>query len=183
MRLAKMLIEKQRLRFDPSVSPEAVAQASVDLRLGHSFARFKKDVPKYLSAIKMDPSIWESRDLWDRETADEYRLSPKGFVVAQSLEFIHIPADLVGFVEGRSSWARLGVSVHVTAPKIDPGFKGTITFEMMNFGEVAIDLRAEIDQPAQLMLFRLSGELSPEELYGQLPGDIFYKQDKPIPTK
>ena len=36
---------------------------------------------------------------------------------------------MVGLVEGRSSWARVGISIHVTAPKIDPGFDATITLE------------------------------------------------------
>jgi len=39
-------------------------------------------------------------------------------VLAQTLERVYIPPDLAGFVEGRSSWARIGVTIHVTAPKI-----------------------------------------------------------------
>jgi len=58
---------------------------------------------------------------------------------------------LVGLVEGRSSYARVGVTVHVTAPKIDPGFTAPITLEMANFGKVAVELRAGVDIPAQLI--------------------------------
>jgi len=36
---------------------------------------------------------------------------------------------------------QFGVTVHVTAPKIDPSFQGTITLEMANFGTVPVDLR------------------------------------------
>jgi dCTP deaminase len=41
-----------------------------------------------------------------------------------------MPADLVGRVEGKSSLARLGLFVHVTAGFIDPGFEGHITLEL-----------------------------------------------------
>lgn len=72
---------------------------------------------------------------------------PGGFVLAQTLERVYTPPDLVGFVEGRSSWARIGVTIHVTAPKIDPGFDATITLEMGNFGKIPVELRAGVDEP------------------------------------
>jgi dCTP deaminase len=88
-----------------------------------------------------------------------------------------------GLVEGRSSFARVGVTVHVTAPKIDPGFDANITLEMVNFGRLPVDLRAEIDAPAQLMLLRLSTPLRPENLYGKRPGDTFQNQVEPLPRR
>ena len=89
-------------------------------------------------------------------------------LVAQTLEKIYIPNDLVGLVEGRSSYARVGVTIHVTAPKIDPGFDAHITLEMANFGEVPVDLRAGVDTPAQLILLRLTTPLESTDLYGRV---------------
>jgi deoxycytidine triphosphate deaminase len=102
---------------------------------------------------------------------------------AQTAEKVFIPSDLVGFVEGRSSYARIGVTIHVTAPKIDPGFEAPITLEMANFGKIAVDLRAGIDQPAQLMLFRLSTPLDEQQLYGARDADVFQYQTDPIPRR
>ena len=152
-------LEDGRLEFDPPLPAGAVTQVAVDLRLGRKFTIFKTP-PAYLPAVYVDHSLWPSSDLWEHIEADEFRLKPGGFVLAQTLERVRIPEDLAGFVEGRSSWARVGVSIHVTAPKIDPGFDAQITLEMFNFGKVAVDLRAEIDRPAQLMLFRLSKPLA-----------------------
>jgi dCTP deaminase len=90
---------------------------------------------------------------------------------------------VVGLLEGRSSFARVGVTIHVTAPKIDPGFDATITLEMANFGRVAVDLRAEIDRPAQLMLLQLSTPLAEADLYGASPSDVFQGQMDPIPRR
>lgn len=171
-----------RLRFAPKVPDDSVKQVSVDLRLGRKFTRFK-DIPAYMSAIQMDKSLWQSSDLWEHVEGDRYRLEPQGFVLAQTLESVAIPNDLVGLVEGRSSWARMGVTIHLTAPKIDPGFHGPITLEMANFTRASIELRAGIDKPAQLMLLRITSPVPNGELYGSDEGDVFQYQQDPIPRK
>jgi dCTP deaminase len=170
------------LKIDPPIAEEQVAQVSIDLRLGRKFTIFKEP-PQFLPAIQIDPSLWASADLWEHFEQDTFRLHPNQFVLAQTLERVCIPPDLVGLVEGRSSWARVGITIHVTAPKIDPGFDAPITLEMANFGRVAVDLRAGIDKPAQLMLLRLSTPIIAEELYGTGPQDTFQGQTDPIPHK
>ncbi|HYM61011.1 MAG TPA: dCTP deaminase [Thermoanaerobaculia bacterium] len=171
-----------KLRFDPPISEDRVAQVSVDLKLGRKFTTFKQP-PKYLPCINVDRSLWESADLWEHSEADTFRLMPGGFVLAQTLERVYVPPDLAGFVEGRSSWARIGITIHVTAPKIDPGFNATITLEMANFGKIPVELRAGIDEPAQLMLFKLSTPVPKSDLYGMSDKDLFQGQSDPIPHK
>ena len=173
-------INDGQLVIDPHVPPERIKQVSIDLKLGRFFSCFKEP-PPYLPAIHVDPSLWSSSDLWDHFEADTYRLKPGQFVLAQTLEHVRIPADLVGLVEGRSSWARVGVTIHVTAPKIDPGFEGRITLEMANFGRVPVDLRAGVDEPAQLMLLKVSSPLEEPDLYGKNPKDVFQHQMGTIP--
>jgi dCTP deaminase len=169
-----------KIRFDPPIDPARVAQVSVDLTLGRKFTSFKQP-PPYLPAIHVDPSLWDSADLWEHREQDVYRLEPGQFVLAQTHEKVYIPADLVGLVEGRSSYARVGVTVHVTAPKIDPGFNATITLEMANFGRVAVDLRAGVDVPAQLIFLKLTRPVAAADLYGKRKGDRFQHQADPIP--
>jgi dCTP deaminase len=171
-----------RLVLEPPVSKERIAQVSIDLRLGRKFSTFK-ECPSYIPAIHVEPSLWSSTDLWEHHEQDIFRLKPGGFVLAQTLEEVRIPADLVGLVEGRSSWARVGITIHVTAPKIDPGFHGTITLEMANFGSVPVDLRAGIDEPAQLMLMRISTPLTSADTYGSRSEDRFQDQTEPIPRR
>ena len=50
-----------------------------------------------------------------------FRLMPGDFVIGRTVETVGLSSLLSGRVEGRSRLARLGVGVHVTAPKIDPG--------------------------------------------------------------
>jgi dCTP deaminase len=77
----------------------------------------------------------------------------------------------------------MGVSIHITAPKIDPGFGGHITLEMANFGSMPIELVAQEDTPAQLILFKITTPLQENEAYGTGEGDSFQNQTSPIPDK
>ncbi len=178
-------IKKGDLEFAPVVPPNAIKQCSIDLRLGHTFTVFKQKEKKYIAALSIQNAkdIFDASDLWEQKEQDHWTLHPKEFVLTQTLEAVHLPNDLMGLVEGRSSWARLGVSVHVTAPKIDPGFNSPITLELTNHSNMALELKAGLDQPCQLILVKLSTPLEPEEMYGSLPGDSFAAQSKPIPVK
>ena len=144
-------IQRKRLVFDPPVENARIEQVSVDLLLGREFVCFKEDTADYLAAVHLDPSIWNSLDIWERTQDDFFELKPHSFVLAQTLETVSIPNNLVGLVEGRSRYARLGLTTHLTAPKIDPGFSGHITLEIANLGNLTIKLRAGIDSIAQLM--------------------------------
>ena len=92
-------LRSQRLRFEPEIPEDRVAQVSIDLFLGQRFTVFRKK-PGYLPAVQMDPSLWDSTDLWENSTVERFRLEPGHFVLAQTLERVYIPNDLVGFVEG-----------------------------------------------------------------------------------
>ena len=105
------------------------------------------------------------------QAAEDYKdgapvsIRPGEFILASTQETVSIPATLVGQVEGKSSWARRGLLVHVTAGFIDPGFHGTITLEIVNLSSVAIYPRVG-QRIAQLVVHRLDSE--PEHLYGSL---------------
>jgi dCTP deaminase len=62
--------------------------------------------------------------------------------LAWTREYIELRTEtrLAARVEGKSSLARLGLVVHMTAPTIHAGFEGRIRLEMMNYGAVPIRL-------------------------------------------
>lgn len=68
----------------------------------------------------------------DDKITNSILLKPGEFALARTTETVGIPAHLVARVEGKSSWARRGLLVHITAGFIDPGFYGTITLEFCN---------------------------------------------------
>jgi dCTP deaminase len=167
-------IERGDVTFDPEIEIQtSVEQVPVDLRLGRKFTRFRELAP-HVPALYVEASVFEHSELWDVVEGDTCRLEPGELVLAQTLEFITLPNYLMGLVEGRSSWGRMGITTHVTAPKIDPGFEGNIVLEMVNLSKTPYELRAGHDKPAQLMLIPVSTPLESEETYG--PTDRFFGQ-------
>lgn len=180
--IRRRLAEADGFQIDPAPTEESIGTVSVNLRLGRKFTTFKQGFPEHITSIRVRPSLFRSEDLWTHRVDQEhFELAPGGFVLAQTLEVVTMPNDLMGLVEGRSTWARAGVGVHLTAPKIDPGFKGPITLEISNVGPATVRLEAETDQPAQLMLLTLTDPLSSSDIYGADEGDIFQYQSDPIP--
>ena len=76
----------------------------------------------------------------DDRTTDTILLKPGEFALARTTELVGVPAHLVARVEGKSSWARRGLLVHITAGFIDPGFYGTITLELCNLAAKSLEL-------------------------------------------
>lgn len=104
------------------------------------------------------------QDTYRPKVIDEdggYLLKPKCFVLGSTVEHIELPIReghpvYAARVEGRSSFARCGLVIHFTAPTIHAGFKGTITFEIMNFGEIGITLSRDL-AVGQLIFERVEG--------------------------
>ena len=176
----KRCIDDGRLVIDPAPAYSRINQVSIDLRLGRKFT-VMKGLPPHVPKVRVKPSLFRSGDAWEHREGDSFDLQPGAFVLAQTHESVTMPSDLVGFVEGRSSWARVGIGIHMTAPKIDPGFSGTITLEISNVGQMTVELVAEEDAPAQLILLKLTESLDAADLYGAGEGDLFHLQSDPIP--
>jgi deoxycytidine triphosphate deaminase len=71
---------------------------------------------------------------------DNFVLHPGSFLLGATLEFIALPTDMAGFVLSRSGYGRAGLLI-ATATYIHPGWKGCLTLELENLGEVPIKLR------------------------------------------
>lgn len=172
-------IQDQSIVFSPEVAITAIKQVSVDLRIDRIYTTFKRR--PHIASIRLTDSLFEDADLWDTDEQDIYVLKQGHFVLAQTFEEVTVPADLMGLVEGRSSLARLGIGIHLTAPKIDPGFKGNITLEMSNNGNVDVELVGGESRICQLMFLKISTGLTEAEIYGSAPDDVFANQHTPIP--
>ncbi len=70
-------------------------------------------------------------------------LHPRTFILAATLEWLRLPADLGGYIIGRSSWGRRGLII-ATAAGVHPGFAGCLTLELTNLGEIPIEMRPGI---------------------------------------
>jgi dCTP deaminase len=90
-------------------------------------------------------------------------IHPGDFVLGATLEFIALPADVVGFVEGKSGLGRRGLIV-ATATQVAPGFHGVIVLEMANTGTVPLEVKPEM-AIAQLVLQVMTEAVPRDDLY------------------
>jgi dCTP deaminase len=119
-------IERGHIKIDP-YDKKLVQPNSLDIRLGNHFVWYKP------GAEVIDPYNRDSVAMGVEEThAESFVLNPGQFVLAETLECIGLPDNIVATIEGKSSIARLGVTLHQTGGWIDAGFRGTITLEMCN---------------------------------------------------
>lgn len=109
-----------------------VGPASVDLTLAD-----KVLIPVQKDQITLGDKV-EYEEI--RFTKDHpFILKPGEFVLGATNEFISFSSSVCGFVQGRSSIGRIGLTVQ-NAGFIDPGFRGTITLELVNESRMAIAL-------------------------------------------
>lgn len=86
-------------------------------------------------------------------------LRPLGFLLWQTKEVVGTNADrnadLICFVDGKSTRARAGILVHLTAPTIHTTWHGKITLEIANLGPFDLILE-ENDVIAQLTVAKVT---------------------------
>lgn len=139
-------LNEGRIQLDPRPEDRVISGVSVDLRLGHRFRVFSSHTIPYidLSGSREQVNRSVEKVMGDEiviSEQDTFVLHPGELALGITLEAITLPDDLVGWLDGRSSLARLGLMVHVTAHRIDPGWSGNIVLEFFNSGKLPLALR------------------------------------------
>lgn len=148
----KGAISSGKIIIDPSPLEDQFQPSSLDLRVGRQFFEWDENLTQRLGIeVVIDFEKYTHRDLrrYMREVTPRpdgsIEIEPKKFYLVQTLERIDLPlsSGIAGRVEGRSGLARLGVSIHQTAPIIHCGFNGTLTLEISNLGPFPIRVMPE----------------------------------------
>lgn len=139
-------LERGSIVIEPSPAPDTITGVTVDVRLGNKFRVFEGHNAPYidLSGEKEQVQQALSRVMSDEilvPDAEVFILHPGELALAITLESVTLPDNIVGWLDGRSSLARLGLMVHVTAHRIDPGWSGNIVLEFINAGKLPLALR------------------------------------------
>jgi len=143
-----------------------LGSCSLDLRLGNTFRVF--DHSKYAFVDPFKKEIGDKITKEIKVKKDEpFIIQPSDFVLATTIEYVEIPDDLTGRLEGRSSIGRLGIVIHSTAAHIECGFRGNITLEIANMGKMPVALYPgmricsvsfeELSSPAEVPYYKKKG--------------------------
>ena len=173
----------QEGKIDISPQPDFKKQlgsCSLDLHLGSVFKSFKSSKYPYLD-LKQNINFEElMEEIQVEEDGGAFILQPKSFVLAMTRESFRLPDDLMARLDGRSSLGRLGVVVHSTAARFDPGWEGKAVMELGNLGIMPVVLYSGM-RICALTFETLS---SPSEVpYGKDKKHKYASQEKPQAAK
>lgn len=120
-------IEAGRVVIDPFFADQ-VGPASIDLHLG--------DEIRVMHAGRDPVAVTDGADYRTitavRSLDVPYPLEPGETIHGITRERITLPADIGGWLEGRSRFARLGLMIHVTSGFVQPGVSSRQVLEMSN---------------------------------------------------
>jgi len=145
----KACLEHGLIDVEPAPDPSAYSSTSLDLTLDHRCQVYKQESVGLERII--DPatpgfntrSAIDELTMWQEIGPTGFDLEPQRLILAWTREFINLKLQsrLAARVEGKSSLARLGLLVHLTAPTIHAGFSSPIQLEIINLGCRPIRLR------------------------------------------
>ena len=143
----RSLLQAGRLKIEPMPPWQAIQPSSIDLTLSNQFRELEDSAE---TAIDMAIDIRDSKQVmntlgrYSRDIAvaegEHYLLKRGGFVLAWTRERIALPNFLAARVEGRSTAARIGMSIHQSAPTVHATFAGQLQLELSNAGPFDIKL-------------------------------------------
>ena len=144
----------------------SVGPDSVDFHLGRRFVVLEaKGRLSCVSLAEQDECFrgGQVADCTETVDADHYVIHPGKVVVARVQEYIKLPDDLAGRVDGRSKFAQLGLQVE-SAGLSHAGWEGWLVLELSNLSDVPLEV--EMGLPiCQVSFYPLtSPALSREEL-------------------
>ena len=112
---------------------EAIQPNSLDVHIGDQFA------------IQLNDGSFKEIE------CNEFILEPGGFVLAITEEYFYFGPTLHGVLQGKSSWARVGLYVE-SAGLFDSGFEGVAVIELTNQGKAPLKLTS--GEPIAQMIFQ-----------------------------
>ena len=137
-------IKKGNLKIEPFNSKN-INGSSIDLTLDNKFRIFDKDITgedyrKYSKLV----------------TKNEITLNPGDFILGITKEKISLK-NLCGWLQGRSTYARLGLGIHVTANFVHPGVSNKQVLEIKNMNNYKIKIKSGM-RICQLIIERIEGK-------------------------
>lgn len=142
----KREIKAGTIILKPPVNPTDIQPSSLDVHLGNQISKVKKVHPAHQRVIDVSHrdinTIFEELYVPEDISEDGYDLQPGEFILSNIRERIELCSKISARIEGTSTLARFGLTVHSTAPTVHATYLGYLKLELCNHGELLIKLRA-----------------------------------------
>jgi len=115
-----------------------------DLRVADEYKVFKHPADRIV-----DPKDFDSSNVYDFQ-GESIIIEPHGFVLARSVEYMRIPRNIITVCLGKSTYARCGIIVNITA--LEPEWEGHVTIEISNTTPLPVKVYSN-EGIAQILFF------------------------------
>lgn len=173
-------IKQGIIKIDPISKDweQNVDEVTIDFHLGNKLRVFsgdgwdiidtkhttKEDMEKMMKLVELKPG-------------QPFILTDHDFVIATTKEKLSLPDNIVGHLHGKSSLARLGVVVHSTAARFDPGWDG---YPVLEFGTFLKGKKIVIYEGSPICAFSFEKLAAPvERSYKNSPNNRYGGSDLP----
>ncbi len=132
----KAHIREGVIKIDPLPADweNAVDEVTIDFHLGDKLKVFRAGGMNTIDLrFTSKEEMEEMMELVELKPGQPFILTENDFVIATTKERLTIPDNIVGHLHGKSSLARLGIVVHSTAARFDPGWDGHPVLEFGTF--------------------------------------------------
>jgi dCTP deaminase len=129
----------------PGVISYGVTSYGYDVRVGRSFKVFTN-----ARCAVVDPKNFDPASFVDIE-GDYCLIPPNSFALAETVEYLEIPRDILCVCVGKSTYARCGIIVNVTP--LEPEWRGKVTIEISNTTPLPAKIYSG-EGIAQILFFR-----------------------------
>jgi dCTP deaminase len=144
---------KRDIKIDPfaegslrtGVISYGVTSYGYDVRVGRKFKIFTN-----ARCAVVDPKNFDPASFVDIE-GDYCLIPPNSFALAETVEYLEIPRDVLGVCVGKSTYARCGIIVNVTP--LEPEWRGKVTIEISNTTPLPAKIYAG-EGIAQILFYR-----------------------------
>jgi len=139
----------------PLIDESQIGATSIDVRLGTSFQFYNANHSGILDSVSNDTikKMEDNSTFIDLDYLEGIVLAPNQFMLGHTMEYLVLPDYIAAELEGRSSYARLGIEIHMTAGFVEPGFNGVLTLELFNAGPNPVKIYPGL-RIGQLRFFR-----------------------------
>lgn len=134
----KAALKKGTIKISP-LKPDQIGPASVDLTLADEWYVFKK---WRFVAQHVDLRVKRWQDVVQPKKAAYMTLKPGEICLGKTMERITLAPNILGTLEGRSQYARMGLSIHITSALVQPGSDNRQVLEIGNMAPFSITLHA-----------------------------------------
>lgn len=147
------LLKSGELEIDP-YDERRLGPSSYDLALGNEFRYFKK-VKNVVETVE-DCDYRQLTDLVSIPDGERFLLMPGETAHAITKEKLHLPRNICAWLQGRSTFARVGLVIHITASFVQPGSRNRQVLEMFNASPMPLALHPG-DRVCQVIFQSCSG--------------------------